>query len=262
MTIELKEDLMYILLTKMGDRPMSDEAKPIKLAATDFTGRNTDKSEILSHLDYLNQKGYIQAEFEGDAYADKGPDPLPEHVGLRSAKITPKGQELLAKMKANPPEALQSGPSTEIANKDTDFLKKVMLKGNIEDIYDARDITEIVFRTMRDLMTTEAQEDVAGDLHASTLDTDKKALSGEVSDLWKDSNPLVRFLSKIRPPLKFSDETFLFRIEKEAGIPKTTGPNTVVKAVFSATKEELPADRITEVAEFLPGKVRTLWEEA
>ena len=111
-------------------------------------------------------------------------------------------------------------------------------------------------------MTSEAQADVAGDLHTTTLETDKKALSGEVSDLWKDSNPLVRFLSKIRPPLKFSDDTFLFRIEKEAGLPKTTGPNTVVKAVFSATKEELPGERIAEVAEFLPGKVRTLWEEA
>ena len=130
-----------------------------------------------------------------------------------------------------------------------------MLKGNIEDIYDARDITEIVFRTMRDLMTNEAQADVASDLHTTTLETDKKALSGEISDLWKDSNPLVRFLSKIRPPLKFSDDTFLFRIEKEAGLPKTTGPNTVVKAVFSATKEELSGDRIAEVAEFLPGKV-------
>lgn len=262
MTIELKEDVMYILLNKMGDRPMSDEAKPIKLSATDFTGRNTDKTEILSHLDYLNQKGYIEAEFEGDAYADKGPNPAPDDVSLRTAKITPKGKELLEKMKANPPQALETGPSTPIATKDTDFLNKVMLKGNIEDIYDARDITEIVFRTMRDLMSTEAQKDVAGDLHATTLETDKKALSGEVSDLWKDSNPLVRFLSKIRPPLKFSDDTFFFRIEKEAGLPKTTGPETVVKAVFSATKEELPAGRVSEVAEFLPGKVRTLWEEA
>lgn len=262
MAIDLKEDVMYILLSKMGDRPMSDEAKPIKLEATDFTGRNTDKTEILSHLDYLNQKGYIEAEFEGDAYADKGPNPVPDDVTLRTAKITPKGKELLEEMKANPPAALQTGPSTPIATKDTDFLKKVMLKGNIEDIYDARDITEIVFRTMRDLMTTEAQKDVESDLHSATVETDKKALSGEVSDLWKDSNPLVRFLSKIRPPLKFSDETFLFRIEKEAGLPKTTGPETVVKAVFSATKEELSGDRVSEIAGFLPGKVRTLWEEA
>lgn len=253
---------MYILLSKMGDRPMSDEAKPIKFEGTDFTGRSVNRQDILSHLDYLNQKGLIEAEFEGDAYADEGPNPVPEHISLQTAKITPSGKELLEKMKANPPEAMRSGPSTEIATKDTDFLKKVMLKGSIEDIYDARDITEVVFRTMRDLMTTEAQQDVAGDLHTATMDTDKKALAGEVADLWADSNPIVRFLSKVRPPLKFSDETFLFRIEKEGGIPKTTGPNTVVKAVFSATKEELSPERVSEVAEFLPGKVRTLWEEA
>ena len=253
---------MYILLSKIGDRPMSDEAKPIKFEDTDFTGRSAQRQEVLSHLDYLNQKGYIEADFEGDAYADEGPNPAPEHISLQTAKITSKGKELLEEMKANPPEALASGPRSEIATRDTAFLKKVMLKGNIEDIYDARDITEVVFRTMRDLMTTEAQEDVASDLHTSTMETDKKTLSGEIADLWADSNPIVRFLSKVRPPLKFSDETFLFRIEKEGGIPKDTGPKTVVKAVFSATKEELSPERVSEVAEFLPGQVRTLWEEA
>jgi len=32
--------------------------------------------------------------------------------------------------------------------------------------------------------------------------------------------------------------------------------------VFGATKEELSAERIAEVAEAMPGKIRTLWEEA
>ena len=143
-----------------------------------------------------------------------------------------------------------------------DFLNKVMLKGHIEDIYDARDITEVVFRTMRDLMTNEATENVANELHAEALHTDKKAVKEEIADLWKDSNPLVRFLSKVRPKLNFDDDTFLFRIEREGGLPKTTGPNTVVKAVFGATKEELSDARVAEIAEAMPGKIRKLWEEA
>ncbi len=262
MAIELKEDIAYILLKKMGDRPESKQPAPLRLEATDFAGRNTDKTEIMAHLDYLNQKGYINANFEGDAYANSGPNPLPDSVELESVELTSSGQDLLERMSENPPEELLTGPSVEIATKDMDFLKKVMLKGNIPSIYDARDLTEVVFRTMRDLMTTKAAEDVASELHTEASSTDKKAAHEEVAELWKDSNPLVRFLSKIRPALKFDDDTFLFRIEKEGGLPKTTGPQTVVKAVFSATKEELSAEKIAEITEFMPGKIRTLWEEA
>ncbi|MGB7251641.1 MAG: DUF2267 domain-containing protein [Phormidesmis sp.] len=262
MTITLKEDIAYILLKKMGDRSDSEQLQPLDLSATDFTGRNTDRTEIIAHIDYLKQKGYVDANFEGDAYADAGPNPLPENIRVASAKLTASGQDLLKKMSENPPAALQAGPSTEIATKDMDFLKKVMLKGHIDNVYDARDFTEVVFRTMRDLMTSEATGQVASELHKSATSSEKKAAQEEVADLWKDSNPIVRFLSNIRPTLNFDDETFLFRVKSEGGLPKTTGPNTVVKAVFSATKDELSAERIAEIAEFMPGKIRTLWEEA
>lgn len=260
MTIELKEDVAYILLKKMGDRNSSEQG--LTLSATDFVGRKTDRTEILAHLDYLNQKGYINANFEGDAYANEGPNPLPDSVGLKAVELTDSGKELLARMSKEIPEDLKSGPSVEIATKDMDFLKKVMLKGNIASLYDARDITEIVFRTMRDLMSTESAKKVAGELHTEAAATDKKSAQEEIADLWKDSNPLVRFLSQIRPALNFNDDTFLFRVEKEGGIPKTTGPKTVVKAVFGATKDELSAERITEIGAAMPGKIRTLWEEA
>jgi uncharacterized protein (DUF2267 family) len=39
-------------------------------------------------------------------------------------------------------------------------------------------------------------------------------------------------------------------------------PETVVKAVFSATKDELSEERVKEIAGFLPDKIRQLWEEA
>lgn len=262
MTIELKEDIAYILLKKMSDRPEADRLSALNLSSIDFTGRNTDKTEILAHLDYLNQKGYINANFEGDAYANSGPNPLPESVELKAVELTKSGQDLLSRMSQNPPASLKTGPSVEIATKDMDFLKKVMLKGHIENIYDARDITEVVFRTMRDLMTTETTHKVADELHAAATHTDKTAVQGEISDLWKDSNPLVRFLSEIRPSLNFDDETFLFRVEREGGLPKTTGPKTVLKAVFNATKDELSPERIAEIESAMPGKIRQLWKEA
>jgi uncharacterized protein (DUF2267 family) len=51
-----------------------------------------------------------------------------------------------------------------------------MVEGSLADPYDARDLTEVVFRVMRDLMTTEVSDRVAGELHKETLSTDEKAL--------------------------------------------------------------------------------------
>lgn len=138
------------------------------------------------------------------------------------------------------------------------FLQKVQTKAGLPDIYDARDISIIVFRTMRDLMTTEASNQVASDLVSSS----EKSDPDEIGELWKDNNPLVAFLSKIRPPLTFDGDTFIFRVNQEAGVPKGVAPETVIKAVFSATKEELSPDRVEEIASFMPDKVKIMWKEA
>jgi uncharacterized protein (DUF2267 family) len=92
--------------------------------------------------------------------------------------------------------------------------------------------------------------------------TDEKALQNEVADLWIDTNPLVRFLSRVRPPLIIKEDTFLFRIRQESGLPARTDEETVITAVFAAAKDELSEDRIKEIAEFLPGKIRQMWEHA
>jgi uncharacterized protein (DUF2267 family) len=187
---------------------------------------------------------------------------LPHLITFKKAELTERGRKLLEKMDANPPESLKKGPAVPIYSKDMPFLEKVVLKGNLNDFYDARDITEVVFRTMRDMMTTEAANRVADELHEEIEPTKEKALQNEVADLWLDTNPLVRFLSKIRPPLIIKEDTFLFRIAQEGGLPPGVDPETVVKAVFSATKEELSQERIKEIASFLPGKIREMWEQA
>ncbi|MEL6353807.1 MAG: DUF2267 domain-containing protein [Cyanobacteria bacterium J06627_28] len=165
--------------------------------------------------------------------------------------------------------ATDSGSNNKVADKDKDFLQKVMQKGNISSLLEARDITEIVFRTMRDLMTTEAIKEVEGKLDTQASTAESLAAKEDVADLWKDSNPIVRFLSQVRPPLKFDADTFLFRIEREGGLPQTTDPSaertapeTVVSAVFSATKDELSSEKVKEIAGCMPGKIRNLWEEA
>jgi uncharacterized protein (DUF2267 family) len=149
------------------------------------------------------------------------------------------------------------------------FLEKVMTQSGLADPYDARDITEVVFRTMRDMMTNEAVDNVAEELHKPLMEDNKDKtiytatpLATEVEDLWKDTNPIVHFLSRVRPPLHIRDNTFMFRIKQESSLPAHVEAEQVVKAVFSATKDELSADRIQEISDFLPGTVQQLWQEA
>lgn len=284
MTISLRDDVMYILLKKIKEKNGSD-GQSVDFKASDFTGRNLTIADFLGHLDYLNQKQYINADFSGNAYAKQedvpdlineeavdfrvantlgAPDgPLPHLIKFKQAELTEKGEKMLENMEQNPPEALKTGASTPIVAKDTEFLEKVALRGELPDIFDARDLTTVVYRTMRDLMTTEASKAVESELHEKAeKNATNKRMQDEIASLWHDDNPLVAWLSSIRPPLKFDADTFIFRIEKEGGLPKGTTGEKVIKAVFSATKEELSEDRIKEIAEFLPEKIKDMWQAA
>jgi uncharacterized protein (DUF2267 family) len=153
--------------------------------------------------------------------------------------------------------ASESTPSVS-----TSFLKKVMVRGELEDLYDARDVAEVVFRTMRDLMPTEVSDRVAAELQGEATTTKDKALQNDVADLWRDTNPIVRFLSRVRPPLVIEPETFVFRIRQEAGLSNGVEPEVAIAAVFSAVKAELSQERIDEVTGFLPGMIKQMWRRA
>ena len=282
MPIPLREDVAYIILKKINES--GQKMHDVSFDAEDFIGRSLTQAELLGHLDYLNQKQFIKAEFTGNAYANQEdvPDavdaqefdlriansfgaedgPLPHLITFKAAELTEKGRKILERMEENPPEALNEGPSVPIATEDMPFLEKVATRGNLEDIFDARDITEVVFRTMRDMMTKEASDRVASELHEMAEPTEDKALQNEIADLWNDTNPITRFLSRVRPPLKIKSGTFLFRINQEAGLPRAVGAETAVKSVFAATKDELSEERIKEIAGFLPDEIRQLWNEA
>lgn len=172
-------------------------------------------------------------------------------------------------MEANTPKTLDEAQSSPIDPKDRPFLEKVMVKSKLGDVFDARDVTEVVYRVMRDLMTTEAADRVAEELQDKPAEiSDDKALQNTIVDLWKDTNPIVGFLSRVRPPwqgpgiFKIDSDRFLFRVANEGGLQPNVDREEVVKAVFSATKDELSPERIQEIASWLPDHVRQLWEEA
>lgn len=133
------------------------------------------------------------------------------------------------------------------------FLEKVRDKGNLKNIEEARNATEVVYRTMRDVMSNEAIGRVEDELDDNAPE--------QVEELWEDTNPIVHFLSRIRPNLHISPDNFLVRLRQEANLPGADA-ETIIKAVFSATKDELSQERIEEVANYLPGRISEFWQEA
>lgn len=132
------------------------------------------------------------------------------------------------------------------------FLETIKTKGNLKDLKEARHAAEVVYRTMRDVMPNEAVDRVGDEL-------DEAPSAAE--DLWTDTNPLVYFLSRVRPQLDIRPDNFLVRLRQEANLPGADA-ETIIKAVFSATKEELSQERVAEIAGYLPGEISAYWNEA
>jgi len=156
--------------------------------------------------------------------------------------------------------------SSNAASNDSDVMTSALLEhvkrqAGLEDLYDARDIAEVVFRTLRDMMTTEAADRVAVELEGKILTTGDSTKDTLVS-IWRDTNWIVRLLSRIRPPLTIDTDTFLFRIGQEAGLSRGISPEEATEAVFSALKRELSGDRQQEIASFLPQPLRQAWQAA
>jgi uncharacterized protein (DUF2267 family) len=260
MAIALRDDITYILLEKIHGSSKDKPATEIHFDEKDFTGRDVSFKDVLGHIDYLNQKNYLTAQFSGDPYG--GVDPLPPTIRIEEAALTDKGRQMLEKMEANPPRSLREGPAAPILEKDTPFLEKVQIRANLPDIFDARDLTVIIFRTMRDLMNSDSMQRVEQELHTEAASTENKSLQAEIAELWKDTNPIVSFLSQVRPPLNIDGDLFLQRIRQEGSLPKNVDPETAVEAVFTATKDELSNERIQEIAGCLPNRIRQIWEKA
>lgn len=136
----------------------------------------------------------------------------------------------------------------------TPFLEKIKDKGNLKNLKEARHAAEVVYRSMRDVMPNEAVDRVSEEL-------DDQETPETAENLWTDTNPLVYFLSRVRPQLDIKPENFLVRLRQEANLPGADA-ETIIKAVFAATKDELSQDRIDEISSYLPGEISEFWQQA
>ncbi|MEB3232066.1 MAG: DUF2267 domain-containing protein [Leptolyngbyaceae bacterium] len=138
----------------------------------------------------------------------------------------------------------------KFSDRERAFLESVMKKASLPDIYDAKDLTTVVFRSMRDLMTTTEDQQ-----------TEAAFKDAEIEELWRDDNPIVSFLSRFRNPLKIDTATFLRRIKQEGGMPKGVTAEAVVIAVFSTARESLPPEQIQQISKTLPDGLRIMWDQ-
>ena len=85
------------------------------------------------------------------------------------------------------------------------FLQKVMTQAQLPDIYDARDITVVVFRTMRDLMTTDAANKVASELETKEAEKEEKVDNDDLALLWKDTHDRLHLLDDLENAICLSE---------------------------------------------------------
>lgn len=83
-TNERRDDIIYFLLNKVKH---SEEPQDISYSRQDFDGKVVEKDEVIKHLEYAIEKGYLKGEMEkGDSSA---------FAVCKNAQITPEGLNVL-----------------------------------------------------------------------------------------------------------------------------------------------------------------------
>ncbi len=248
MTAAAKPELTYQILHTLTARGVSTQPVDITLTQADFEGGSITQAEVVTQLGELVEAQYLTATVSTDPAGAF-------EVKLQQVAMTNQGITALGNLKRSLGLNVQA-PET------LSFLEKVMNQAGLDDLYDARDIAEVIFRTMRDVMPNEVADRVAAELNVQVYPTDDRALGKMLAELWRDTNPFVAFLSRIRSPLDIKDETFIFRVQQEGGLQRGISPEAVTSAVFTAIKAELSAERIQEIQQYMPGDIKQMWSRA
>lgn len=88
---ERRDDIIYFLLNKVKH---SEEPQDIKYFPQDFDGKIVEKDEVLKHLEYVMEKGYLKGEMMDGASASQQENEPPFAV-CKNAEITQEGLNVL-----------------------------------------------------------------------------------------------------------------------------------------------------------------------
>ncbi|WP_036478242.1 DUF2267 domain-containing protein [Myxosarcina sp. GI1] len=141
------------------------------------------------------------------------------------------------------------------------FLDKVITNTSLETVNEAQTATKVTFRILRDCLPREEVDKLADELRGE----EAPKADMEVKDLWKDPNPMVSFFSYISPAqnLNISKDVFLLRLKQEGAVRHEADAETVTKAVFKATKDELSQEQVSNVAKSITdNELSQLWQQA
>jgi len=173
-------------------------------------------------------------------------------LGLVKSGRTMTGQ-ILQRMES--PYLPWRGPSVLLSPKICLFFEKVMINANLEDIFDARDATEVVFRLCAYDDHWSRRELVKNCTNKGTL-----RRCAAKRNCWPgDTNWLpvgwVEF-DFAAPSLVLSCSGLIV----EAGLPRRVGGELLTKAVFAATKTNYLKNEFVKLPASLPDEIRQLWK--
>ncbi|MEL6461373.1 MAG: hypothetical protein AAFQ91_24605 [Cyanobacteria bacterium J06621_15] len=90
-TNERRDDIIYFLLNKVKH---SEEPQDISYYRKDFDGKIVEKDEVIEHLKYTMEKGYLKGEMVDGASASQEGDEAPFAV-CKNVQITQEGLNVL-----------------------------------------------------------------------------------------------------------------------------------------------------------------------
>lgn len=124
------------------------------------------------------------------------------------------------------------------------FYRQVMLETDRESLVDARRVTGVVLRALRDRLTPEEAADAAAQLPR------------ELKALWCGGE------RPGRRPVKMHRSELYDRVQREAHLGSPREARAVTRAVFAALREQLSPGEADDILAQLPKDLKTVWAEA
>jgi uncharacterized protein (DUF2267 family) len=124
------------------------------------------------------------------------------------------------------------------------MYSRVGIEADLESLEEARHVTAVVLRALRDRLTPEEAEQASAQLPA------------ELKQLWHGD------AGTMRPPVKMHRQEFYERVRAEAGLPSVRTAALATDAVFAALKDQISDGECGDILAQLPRDLKQVWMHA